>query len=43
MCEVIYYNRIIGYVEYVPEIGDIVLGYIVWDVDRYHRIAYVTD
>lgn len=40
--EIIYGNRILGQVGYVPIIGDTIFGYTVWEVDYYHRYAYVT-
>lgn len=41
--EVIYQNRIIGHVNFIPIVGDDALGHIVWEVDYHHRYAYVTD
>lgn len=41
--EIIYQNRIIGKVGYIPIVGDSIFGYTVWEVDYKHKYAYVTD
>lgn len=41
--EIIYKTQVLGYVGYVPMIGDSIFGYTVWEVDYKHRYAYVDD
>lgn len=41
--EILYRNLKLGEVGYVPIVGDEIFGYTVWEVDYYHRYAYVTD
>lgn len=43
MFEMIYCNRVIAKVPWIPIIGDIFMGHTVWEVDYRHKYAYLTD
>lgn len=43
MFELIYRNRIIAHVDWVPIVGDEYEDYIVWEVDYRHKYAYLTE
>lgn len=43
MFEMIYHNRIIAKVSWIPIVGDMFMGHTVWEVDYRHMCAYLTD
>ncbi len=43
MFELIYHNRIIAKVDWIPIIGDEYEGHVVFEVDYKHKYAYLTD
>lgn len=41
--EVIYHSRVIGCMYGMPIVGDEYEGHVIWSVDYYHKVVWLTD